>query len=314
MLTTVTCLWAQATQPDTSAAEPPEFSLLGDPGFARGLILRRADGKPSPGNIYPFGKSEEKPIWGLAEWASKYELSEADKTVTGEKAVYTNTGKTIAFERMPGGGMHIWMDLAASTEYDEPRTSLQAWPHLLIEQSFPEKPYVKDLKALNLKFTGRLDHAEMKMRRSAFDPGLHSAQFQLFITVQNLNQDSENYGDFLWFGVPFYDYRERKIPPFAAQDGGKADASQKFIYSLGTRDYMRGDFHGDRWVSVETDLYPHILKAFELAQGRGFLTGSDFSDMRLASMNLGWEVTGTFDVGFEFKDFELLAIKRTSGQ
>ncbi len=88
---------------------------------------------------------------------------------------------------------------------------------MLIEQAFDDKVRIKDLTGLILRFTGRLTNAEMKMSETEFDPGLHTAQFQLFITVQNRNPNSEHYGDFLWFGIPFYDYRKERMPVYAAQ-------------------------------------------------------------------------------------------------
>src|SRR5690606_23292470 len=147
------------------------------------------------------------------------------------------------------------MQVFTSAEYDAPRQSNQAWPHLLIEQEFPEKPFLKDLEGLVLQFEGRLTGAEMKMDERDFDPGLHTAQFQLFITVQDLNPNSAYYADYLWFGRPLYDYRHRHIQGYAAQDIGKGDGTGKFIYSVATTDYMEGSFHDGEWVIVEKDIY-----------------------------------------------------------
>jgi len=284
------------------------LSILGDPFFEEGLVLKRAEG-PSPGTIYPFGDGGSATIWEMAEWASKHELSEADRTEAGNRIVYANEGKTLSFERLTGS-TQINMDVFTSTEYEAPRQQNQAWPHLLIEQKFPQQPYLKDLEGLILRFTGRLTQAEMKMAESDFNPGLHTAQFQLFITVQDLNPSSAHYGDYLWFGIPFYDYRNEIISVYAAQDVGKGDATGKFIYSAGSADFMEGTFHSGDWIRVEKDIRPLIVNALDLAKQRGYLTGSFFEDFRLSGMNLGWEVPGTFDVGFEFKDFDLQAVTK----
>ncbi|GGG90604.1 hypothetical protein GCM10007415_26440 [Parapedobacter pyrenivorans] len=303
--------WNCATETPAQQTHAPlpsqdTASLIGDRLFERGLTLKRAQG-PSAGTIRPFGDSAQPAVWELAEWGSKFELSDDDKTTEGDCVVYRNDGKAITFGRQ-SDGMHLSMDVITSTEYKAPRQQNQAWPHLLVEQAFPEKLYLKDLKGLLLKFNGRLTKAEMKMPESAFNPGLHTAQFQLFITIQDLNPNSAYYGDYLWFGIPFYDYRYEQIPLYAAQDVGKGDATGKFIYSLATADYMTGTFHGGNWIEVEKDIYPKITEALELAKKRGYLTGSFFDDFQISGMNLGWEVPGTFDAGFEFKDFDLLAI------
>lgn len=283
------------------------ISVLADRLFERGLIRKRAD-TPSPGNLYPFGQGTTGPVWEMAEWGTKYDLTEADKGTENDGRIqYTNAGKTLAFAR-DGDDIAVSMDVFTSAEYDSPRQQNQAWPHLLIEQEFPGKPYIKDLKGLMLKFKGRLTNATMKMDERDFNPGLHTAQFQLFVTVQDLNPNSAYYGDYLWFGIPFYDYRHKQIPLYAAQDVGKGDATGKFIYSVASTDYMTGSFHSGEWITVEKDIYPLIDKALKLAKERGYLTGSFTEDFRLSGMNLGWEVPGTFDAGFEFRGFDLLAV------
>ncbi len=286
-------------------------SVLGDRLFELGLVRKRAE-VPSPGSLFPFGQETTSPIWEIAEWGTKYDLTEDDKTSGADGWVqYTNRGKAIAFAR-DGEDIAVAMDVFTSAEYDSPRQQNQAWPHLLIEQAFPDKPYFKDLKGLVLTFKGRLTRAEMKMDERDFNPGLHTAQFQLFITVQDLNPNSAYYGDYLWFGIPFYDYRHQQIPLYAAQDVGKGDATGKFIYSVASTDYMTGSFHSGEWITVRKDIYPLIDKALKLAKERGYLTGSFAEDFRLSGMNLGWEVPGTFDAGFEFRGFDLLAVTERS--
>lgn len=297
--------------PSVPAIQYDTVSVLSDRGFERGLIRKRA-AEPSPGNLYPFGQAATAPIWEIAEWGTKFDLTEADRQAESNGAIrYANQGKSIAFSK-EGDEMKVTMDIFTSAEYDAPRQQNQAWPHLLIEQEFSEKPLLKDLEGLVLKFEGRLTGAEMKMDERDFDAGLHTAQFQLFITVQDQNPNSAYYGDYLWFGIPFYDYRYREIPLYAAQDLGKGDATGKFIYSIATADYMKGSFHDGEWVTVEKDIYPFITAALKLARERGYLTGSFDEDFRLSGMNLGWEVPGTFDAGFEFRGFDLRAVTQRS--
>ncbi|TJZ59994.1 hypothetical protein FAZ15_13995 [Sphingobacterium olei] len=266
-------------------------------------MLKRTNGSTS-NVIHPFGPGSGSPIWGMAEWGTRYFLTESDRVEDAHSVSYVNAGKTISFKKAPHAG-NIAMQVTTSSEYVRPRREGEDWPHLLIEQSFPDQPFVKDLKGLILHFRGKLTKAEMKMAQQDFNPGLHAAQFQLFITVQNMNPNSAYYGDFLWFGIPFYDNRNAQIPVYAAKDIGKDDASGKFIYSAGTTDFMKGTFHGGNEVTIEKDIYPLIVNALKMAKQRGYLTGSFDGDFRITGMNLGWELPGTFDVGFEINDFDI---------
>lgn len=282
------------------------ISLIADPGFAKGLYLKGAvSGVPSAGeSLYPFGVSTEKPVWELAEWSSRHLLHQSLKTEKNGMKLYENKAKRVSFEQK-GNEIVVRLDVNASAEYDHPRKSNEPWTHLLVEQDFIEKPLLKDIDKLTLFFDGRLIQCVSAMPEGTFDPGLHTAQFQLFLVIQDRNPQSPKFGDFLWFGIPFYDYRFKKAVVYAARDIGKDDATGKFIYSLGTDDFMQGSFHDKEWIEIEKDLKPFIMKALSVAKERGYLSGSAIEDMGISGMNLGWEVPGTFDAGFEFKRFDL---------
>lgn len=292
--------------PGTGRTETVPVSLLGDHNFEAGLYLKGdVSGAPSAGAVlYPFGKKSDKPIWQLAEWASKYLLHQSDMVEKDGAKWYENKGKLISFVH-EGNTTKVRMDVKASAEYDHPRKSGEDWPHLLIEQEFITKPFLKYIDQLVLNFEGRLVDCVSQMPPGSFDAGLHTAQFQLFITLQNLNPQSPSYGELVWFGVPFYDYRNYQQEVYAAKDIGKGDATGMFIYSLGTTDYMQGSFHDGNWIKIEKNLKPLMVRAFDIAKERGYLKGAYIDDIRVSGMNLGWEVPGTFDAGFEFRGFDL---------
>ena len=134
-----------------------------------------------------------------------------------------------------------------------------------------------------------------------FDPGLHTAQITQFFTIQNRNENSPHFGDFFWFGLPLYDYRYPDIEQYAAEDLGKDDATKKFIFSVASRELYQGAMHDYQWISIEKNILPLIKNAFSTAQGRGYLQGTNFEELCLTSMNIGWEVPGTFDCGIIFE-------------
>lgn len=295
----------------SSAAAPVQkndtISLLEDPGFKQGLILLRAD-QLLAGRIYPYknqlGKLE--PIWKLAEWGTDFYLTAADKKSYGKRVGYANSGKRITFKRRKNG-ISFAMDVIASREYKSARKAGESWPHLLIEQSFSKPTKIEKLKMLMLQFAGRLTKSQFRMVKAEFDPVLHTAQFQLFLVVQDLNPMSAGYRDYIWVGIPFYDYRKRMIPEYAAQDLGKDDATGKFVYCAASAEFMKGSFADGGYISISKDIYPIVLRALEMAKARGYLTKSTMEDFHLAGMNIGWEVPGTLDVGFECKYFDLQA-------
>ncbi|MFZ4262514.1 hypothetical protein ACFRAE_10735 [Sphingobacterium sp. HJSM2_6] len=297
--------------PNKTEQKVDTITLVDDEMFAKGLILKRGNPSESPGNIYPFLGSPAQPDWELAEWGTKFFLTEDDKLNNSNLVSYQNEGKQLSFHTGANKPYPIQMNLLTSKEYTSPRKYGEFWPHLLIEQAFKQQPAIKDLKELRLKFKGKLTKSELKMKASEFDKGLHTAQFQLFLSIQNLNKNSAYYGDYVWFGIPFYDYRYEKIPLYASQDVAKDDATGKFIYSLASETHLGNKtfHHGDE-ISVDIDLFPYIIKAIQTAKQRGFLTGSLEQEFKVSGMNLGWEVPGTFDVGFEISKFNLTYINK----
>lgn len=292
--------------PADEFSKAPPISLIKDPGFRNGLYLKGAvSGAPSAGeSLYPFGSDGHQSVWELAEWNSRHLLHQSLLNDKDGMKLYENKAKRVSFEQK-GNEIVVRLDVNASVEYDHPRKSNEPWTHLLVEQDFIEKPLLKDIDKLTLFFDGRLIQCVSAMPEGTFDPGLHTAQFQLFLVIQDRNPQSIKLGDFLWFGVPFYDYRFRKASVYAAQDIGKDDATGKFIYSLGTDDFMQGSFHDKEWIKIEKNLKPFIMEAISVAKERGYLSGSAIEDMGISGMNLGWEVPGIFDAGFEFKRFDL---------
>lgn len=281
-------------------------SLLKDIDFETGISLKgNTSGSPIVGeSLYPFGKKGEVPAWELAEWGSKYVLHQNEMIEEDGEVKYENPGKFLSFTR-EGTTTKIHMDVKASAEYDHARKDGEYWPHLLLAQTFSVKPILTSIDKLILNFEGRFVSCVSHMSPDSFNSGLHSAQIQLYLTLQNLNPQSASYGELVWFGIPFYDFRYRQLEVYAAKDIGKDDASGIFIYSIATTDYMQGSFHDGNWVKIEKDLKPFMIKAVNLAMEKGYLKGASLNDIRISALNIGWEVPGTFDAAFEFRGLGL---------
>jgi hypothetical protein len=203
------------------------------------------------------------------------------------------------------------MAVRASAEYgSRARTSGEPWVHLLVEQNIANPPALAELSAARLHVEARLMASE-KRSMPDYSSGLHAAQFQIFFSVQNLNRQSPGYGKYLWFGIPIYDDRHRVVPSHKAQDTG---GTSMFIYTPSSDVFSTKSAQDREWITLDTDLLPLMREGLEYAWRRNFLKESQaLADYRIAGMNIGWEVPGTFDVELEIRRLSLRASSVNSG-
>ena len=293
-------------------AAPQGVDLIADPRFDRGFEVY----DPTPGakvlrGVQQWDNTLGGPVWGLAQWSSRYSLAGAPLEEAAPGVVrFFDAAKSVTVGPRGDAGPDLALAIDSRREWgDTPRKKGQLWPHLLVSQRFPEDtPFLPDLKALHFSVDARLARAE-RFDREGYDPHIHAAQFLIFFTVQNLNRDSAGYGDFLWLGVSVYDDRGR---PDLSIIGGDQDLG-KLIYTPARAAYTDGDITSGDWTTYAADLLPLAKAALAAAWERGFLKDSqDLADYRLGGMNLGWEVTGINDVAMEVRRLSLRAETRPS--
>jgi len=300
---------------NTVAAE--RIVLLDDPRFDRGFTIW----SPQPGShvkqgtLPPNGEALE-PLWGLAQWHSRFTLAEATRQTLPDGSVrYDDGAKSVTFYP-PGGPAHLALGLQGSLEYEHQAPPQgDPWPHLLAERKLAAHPAIVELESLPFAVQYRLVK-EQVTRPTGFDPRRHTAQFVFYITVQNRNRQSPGYGDYFWFGVPMYDTRWPIPKAHMAKDVGsdRKPATGKFIFNPGGENYTSQTAHGGQWVSIEKDLLPLVRQGLETAWQRGYLKDSrEPADYRLSGMNTGWEVTGPIDVEMQIKGLKLEAVVRKPG-
>jgi hypothetical protein len=176
---------------------------------------------------------------------------------------------------------------------------------VLVEQDIDRCPFLSEVKALDFHLEACLTEAK-RYEFSGYSPGLHAAQVQFVMIVQNRRTGSPGYGDFLWFVVPLYDDRHPLVPPYVAQDF--ADPSAKLIYNPGAGAFMARSLEIGQWSTVEVDLLPQVQKALETAWSKGYLAGSkSIADYRIIEANFGWEVPGLNRVAIEIRQLRLRA-------
>jgi hypothetical protein len=287
------------------------MELIDDTHYELGFtIYEVTPGALVPAGVFQWNPPTVPPRWGVAQWASRYNLAKGilENPSPGVHR-FSDTSMSITVGAIGTEEEGITMAMDSREEWiNGYRTAGQPWPHLLIQQGIsidgglgPVCPPLNQVTAVTFRSRARLVYGK-RFQTAGYDPGLHAAQFQVFFTIQNLNYSSAGYGDFLWFGIPFYDDRWETMPDYVAGDAGTG----KLIYTAGSVTFMEGTLHDGEWHVLQADLYARILDALNQAWERGFLQASrNLADYRLSGMNMGWEVPGINQVSVHVSNLSL---------
>jgi hypothetical protein len=168
-------------------AAPDGAPLVDDPGFRRGLRVW----SPQPGAhrevgvIQPPGAAAQ-PDWGVAQWYSRFSLSDAPcETLPDGAYRFFDGAKSVTF------GQGLVLALNGRTEYQGrlPERG-DPWPHLLVEGPLSAHPRLPALRAVPFGIEYRLLRSET-LQPPGFDAARHTAQFLLHLTIQNANRESK---------------------------------------------------------------------------------------------------------------------------
>jgi hypothetical protein len=305
------CILA-AFRPAQTAPADDCIPLFEDTGFQQGFLLSYPS--PSKGRavetVLRMGENKKEPVWRLCQWATKYSLTGVTPTKNNMGGMTCkNRGKTVTVASPNLSWLDLILEIKGDDEYGQsPREPGQAWPHLLVEQDTSKIHTLDALAALDLSIGFKLLYCKNNMPPSDYNPDLHAAQFQLFLIVKNVEKTSNDFGDFFWFGVPFFDNRHEIPPPFVAKDGGKDDATGKLIYTIDGRKVNTTPPIQGKWITVEKNLLPYIKSGLKGAAKRGYLSDSALDHYAVANMNLGWEIPGNFNASAAVRDFNVCAM------
>jgi len=306
--------YGQATGRTTGESEAiaRQVALIDDTSFERGFIVwsPQPGKKVRTGQLQPFPK-REPPVWGLAQWSSRFDLSQAKREVVAPRSIrYFDGAKSVSFDLRSPERAVMTLGVDGNTEYDgkAPKRGA-AWPHLLLERSLIVHPRLAELDSVGFRISYRLIRQEAS-KPPGWNAQRHTAQFLLYITLRNQNRKSPGLGDYLWFGVSMYDARYRHTPSHKMADLGTQDkrGTGKFIFNPAGNRYTSRSAHDGQWITIQQDLLPMMKEALRDAWGKGFLADSQqLGDYGLGSMNCGWEVTGPWNVAMQMKDLRLEA-------
>lgn len=291
-------------------------TLFADPQFRRGFLLSHADSSKGRAveAVLNFDDPNNVPAWRLCQWATKYSLATAPciRGSDGDLS-YENEGKQVVIGGPDSRRRDLVLAICGTAEYGAvARRRGEAWPHLLVEQDAIRVRPLDELEEIQFEVDVRLLHCRGHMAGDEYDPSLHAAQFQMFFIVKNIRSTSDDFGDYYWFGVPFYDSRYDVPPAYTARDAGKSDATGKFIYTVAGKAVGVTSLQANRWVRVQSDLLPHVKSGLQEAAERGYLRSTSPHDYAVANMNLGWEIPGTFDAAVQVRGLRIRAILKGS--
>ncbi len=235
MLRVVTCLILLAVLAPraTLLLAPGPRELIADPHFRGGFRLI----DPTPGQRKVYGVlpalspnvSVQAPSWDFDQWSSRFPLTVGTPVVlaSGLRG-WTNQGKSLCLGSGGPAQPDLSIAILATTEYrGRARKSGEPWVHGLVEQTFDNPPSLAALTSARIYLQARLTRSELQ-RTEDYSQGLHAAQFQLFLMLQNRRRDSPGYGKLVWFGIPLYDDRSRFAREHKQQDTG---GTEMFIFT-----------------------------------------------------------------------------------
>ncbi len=286
--------------------------LLLDANFRQGFLLSYPDSKKGHAAeaVLDLGDSDNKPVWRLCQWGTKHSLAKARCNNNNHGDIsYGNDAKKVLVGAAGSDNRDLVLEIRAGCEYgNRARKQGESWPHLLIEQQVCEVYSLEKLARLDFELGIKRLYCENRMATDTCDPSLHAAQFQMFLVVSNINKNSKDSGNYFWFGVPFYDSRYDIPPSHKAKDGGKADATGKFIYTIAGENVTSEPLKENRWAEIHIDLLPYIKAGIQEVVKREYLKDSNPADYAVVGMNIGWELPGTFDAAMQIRGLALTAI------
>ncbi len=292
------------------AQASPPIEIVGDTHFRGGFVLL----DPKPGKAVPYGKVEgieadKPPEWRMAQWASKYPLENKPQVLPDGSLKYANEGKLVLIASENSKAADLCLGVNGSAEYGSHVRKLgEDWVHLLVEQKISGEQPLNQFSKVHFHCEARLNNLK-RFAMPDYSPSLHAAQFQIFLTIQNINRTSSGYRNFIWFGIAVYDDRNPSPGVYMARDVGKEDATGQFIYIPARKAFTSQSMQEGQWITLDKDILPFLKEGLDQAWQRGYLKEPPLlSDYAVSSINMGWEISGIFNAEMQVRNFSLQAM------
>ena len=256
--------------------------LLNDLNFSKGFNVTLFHANSSNGKIagtldYNSLKADGETVWKMAQWGCTKDMV-ADSAFERNANIikYADGGKTLQVDVNKQG--YITLGINGSVEYTKCESLVDRTIYPVNEE-------------------------------------MNAAQFQWFITLTDTNEQSESYGQAMWFGISMFDTRALGKTPsgMASYDGGKEDSTGLFIYMPSLTQVANTDSCYanvptavvGKDVNIKFNVIPFLKQALKIAKQSGALKGATVDHLRIGSTNIGWELPGNYDVEVEIKGFDM---------
>lgn len=287
-------------------------------GYIVGKTYQKAGENPHHEEYLKTYQNDNKPAWTIAQWSSKYDImgtGENDgytlsQDIDGVVNTYTSKGKEVDGKFVPAKVItansktgELYLEVNTSVEYDAPRTGSEGWVHLLYSQDFGSRhgdaglTHIADCSSIVMDAEFTIHKCENKTG-PAYNTNRHAAQLVWYVTVQNRNRKSKDYGKYIWFGIGLWDNRSvgKAGGWYRAHDAG----TDTLIYNPPTSEYYKETNGVQPGVGVRThahvDIKPMIEEAMNYAKDHGYLGTTTYDDLYFGGTNFGYEVPGIFDI------------------
>ena len=293
--------------------------LYQDEGFERGFYVAQFEQKNDlyNGKFQDYCETEEKPLWMIAPWWSKYDLFKERDTSTDKYTIADKYG--VNYIRYNPEEKSITMRQNATNIYNgQPHDDTYTWwPHLLLTQ---EQEFCSFDKARNSAAADRI-YAEIDLRMLDFKDttntdGTNICQFLTYFYVMT----DKAPGQRVWFGMTLFNargYSDNRAPGWSPDS-----AAHQYMYGMPMAlvyDGMENSFmpekgvfaSGEEWKHLRVDLTPHIDRIVEWAN-RDNIFGVRITkeDLYFSGVNIGYEIHGNYDCTFEIKNFNLVSYNK----
>lgn len=247
-------------------------------------------------------------LWIMSQWWTPYNFKDANFLKIKDGLYSYENESRKCFINTSDGSFRFILDSYKEylKLYGKGRNiANQSWSHFLLEQDLVKSAKIKDLESLFISLDFKLNEV-VNLDENNFNKNYHTAQFLWYLTIKEGVGDKKEQlgGNFIWFGIPLYDYRYSYIKKYIHYDGDFAGSTHSLIYNLDSRIYIK-----DAPIKLNTtyhiclDILPYIKRAIRYAIKNKIFTSS--KNLVINYMNIGWELPGSFKVDSEISNLSI---------
>jgi len=298
--------------------------LIHDASFLKGFDLLEPNtnsNRALSGVLDYNGEAQGKTRdWQMSQWwnPKDWDFINSEFIKEGEGLyTYVNISRRV-FVDQPRNAITLELDSGVEYKhlYGRPRYEGENWSHVLLEQNFKEPQRVGELNKIIVSLDFMLNF-DLNVKPGQKIPCSQATWYFTFTNPKNgdphyESQKLTNPNDFFWFGLPIYDSRYRHLMGYKHVDSGFVGATNKLIYCIPSRKYLKRRILPGRPYHIEINILPFVEKAFKYGKHHGALEGTEWENVVFNYTNLGWEMPGSFKSSITFSNISIKVERKDS--